>query len=375
MSDELDRRYLARTLELAANGFFTTDPNPRVGCVIVNDGIMVGEGWHERAGGPHAEVVALQQAGNKAQGATVYVSLEPCSHHGRTPPCADALISAKVSRVVVASMDPNPLVSGAGLEKLQSAGIEVRAGLLAEEAEQLNPGFNKRMRQQLPFVRCKIAMSLDGRTAMASGESQWITGVLARQDVHYYRARSSAILTGIGTVLADDPSLNVRLSEVSMPGLALFNDAHQPMRVIVDTQLRTPETAKMLSLPGQTLIYTLVTDLNRHVSLQQAGAEIIIAEAESESVSLTWVLRDLAKRGVNELMIEAGATINGALLAANLIDELVFYVAPTLLGDMAKGAFHLPGITNMAQKLPLKVRETRQIGVDWRIIAVPDYPQ
>jgi len=372
MSEDQDRRFMARAITLASNGMCTTDPNPRVGCVIVKNGVVVGEGWHERAGEPHAEMMALQNAGVQAQDANVYVTLEPCSHFGRTSPCADALIAAKVAKVVVASIDPNPMVAGQGLDKLKAAGIAVKQDVLQTEAEQLNPGFMKRMRHQLPYVRCKIAMTMDGRTALVSGESQWITGEQARSDVHYYRARSSAIFTGIGTVLADDPSLNVRMIDRSLPGMQLFTDADQPTRVVIDSQLRTPFNARMLSLSGKTIIYTLATDAGRRAELEKTGVEVCMAENQGKRVDLTWVLQDLAARGINELLVEAGARINGGLLSEGLIDELVFYIAPSILGDRSLGAFHLPAISTMADKVELQVRETRQIGVDWRIIAVPE---
>ncbi|WP_455375610.1 bifunctional diaminohydroxyphosphoribosylaminopyrimidine deaminase/5-amino-6-(5-phosphoribosylamino)uracil reductase RibD [Kaarinaea lacus] len=378
MNGEQDRRYLARAIALASNGLYTTDPNPRVGCVIVKDNAVIAEGWHERAGGPHAEIMALQNlaknAGQSAQGAEVFVSLEPCSHHGRTPPCAEALIEANVSRVVIAGLDPNPQVAGQGVEKLKQAGINVEHEIfpdLKAEAEQLNPGFIKRMRHQLPYVRTKIAASLDGRTAMASGESQWITGEEAREDVHRLRARSSVILTGIGTVLADDPSLNVRLSTHELQGKVEFTDDDQPARVILDSQLRMPISAKMLRLPGNTLIYTLSSDQAKIAALEKTGATVIRSENESGYVRLAFVLRDLAERGYNEVMVEAGANLNGALLEAGIIDELVLYQAPILMGDQAKPMFMLPGISQMAQKIELSIRDTRQIGVDWRIIAHP----
>ncbi|WP_455206523.1 bifunctional diaminohydroxyphosphoribosylaminopyrimidine deaminase/5-amino-6-(5-phosphoribosylamino)uracil reductase RibD [Kaarinaea lacus] len=373
MSDEQDRRFMARAIELASNGLYTTDPNPRVGCVIVKDGIVLGEGWHERAGGPHAEVVALQHAGVNAEGSTVYVTLEPCSHFGRTPPCADTLIGAKVAKVVVAGLDPNPLVSGKGLEKLVDAGVAVERDVLTAEAEALNPGFIKRMRQQLPYVRCKVAMSLDGRTAMASGESQWITGEAARQDVHQFRARSSAIVTGIGTVLADDPSLTVRLPAEHNSAMTHFTEADQPLRVVLDSQLQMPAHAKMLTLPGRTLVYTISHDQQRKAVLEQAGAEVVLLDSKGANPDLVLVLQDLAQRQVNEVMIEAGARLNGAFLARHLLDELIFYIAPSLMGDQAKGAFHLPELTRMAQKVALDVVETRQIGADWRIIAHLQY--
>ena len=374
MNDDQDRRHLAKAIALAGNGLYTTDPNPRVGCVIVKEGKVVGEGWHERAGGPHAEIMALDNAGQKAQGADVYVSLEPCSHHGKTPPCAEALIQAKVSRVVVAGLDPNPKVAGQGVEKLQQAGIQVehsRFDDLKEQAESLNPGFIKRMQHAIPYVRCKIAASLDGRTAMASGESKWITGELAREDVHLYRARSSAIVTGIGTVLADDPSLNVRLEHQCLATPVEFTDDDQPLRVVIDSQLRTPRHAKMLMLPGSTLIYTLSTDSEQITALTSVGVEVVTVDENAGRVSLEAVLRDLAERDINEVMVEAGARLNGALIEAGLVDELVLYQAPVLMGDQAKPLFYLPGVTEMSEKLELAIVDTRQIGVDWRIIAHP----
>lgn len=375
MNDEQDRRFLARAIELASNGLYTTDPNPRVGCVIVKNEQVIAEGWHERAGGPHAEIMALDKAGQQAKGADVYVSLEPCSHHGKTPPCADALVEAEVSRVVVAGLDPNPLVAGQGIEKLRQAGIAVESEPFADlkaHAEKFNLGFYKRMQYGLPYVRSKIAASLDGRTAMASGESQWITGEAAREDVHRLRARHSVILTGIGTVQADDPSLNVRLDTEQLGSAVEFTDADQPVRVILDSQLRMPVDAKMLTLSGKTLIYTLSADQAKISVLQRTGAEVIQTENEGGYVSLETVLRDLAARHYNEVMVEAGASLNGALLEAGLVDELILYQAPILMGDQAKPMFLLPGISRMSQKIELAVMDTRQIGADWRIIAHPN---
>lgn len=379
MNGEVDRRFLARAIELASNGLYTTDPNPRVGCVIVKDGKIISEGWHERAGGPHAEIMALQNATDSVQNADVYVSLEPCSHFGRTPPCADALVEAKVSNVVIAGLDPNPKVSGQGAEKLRQDGIEVVCEPyqdLKQQAEQVNPGFIKRMRYQLPYVRTKIAASLDGRTAMASGESKWITGEAAREDVQRLRARSSVILTGIGTVLADDPSLNVRLSAHDLGSTVEFTDADQPVRVILDSQLRIPAATKLLALPGSTLIYTLSTDREKIAALEKqevmSSTRIVQVPGAGGYLNLEAVLRDLAERQYNEVTVEAGARLNGALLKAGLLDELVIYQAPVLLGDNAKPMFMVDGITKMSHKIKLSIRDTRQIGVDWRIIAHPD---
>jgi diaminohydroxyphosphoribosylaminopyrimidine deaminase/5-amino-6-(5-phosphoribosylamino)uracil reductase len=361
MTAVTDHSCMARALQLAERGLYSTDPNPRVGCVLFRNGETVGEGWHVRAGEPHAEVHALAAAGAQARGATAYVTLEPCSHHGRTPPCADALIAAGVSRVVVAMTDPNPLVAGQGLQALRAAGIAVTEGVLTAQAERLNCGFVKRMRSGLPWVRVKLAMSLDGRTAMASGESRWITGTEARADVQRLRARSSAILSGIGTVLADDPSLNVRLDE----------STRQPLRVILDSQLRIPATARLLDLPGETLIMTGSADSARSAALQRGHVSVAVLPMQGGRLDLRAMLRNLAERGMNEVHVEAGATLNGALLAAGLVDELVIYLAPHLMGDAARGLFTLPGLERMEQRIELKITDIRAIGSDWRITAVP----
>jgi diaminohydroxyphosphoribosylaminopyrimidine deaminase/5-amino-6-(5-phosphoribosylamino)uracil reductase len=355
--------FMARAMQLAERGLFTTDPNPRVGCVIVKNGTIIGEGWHQRAGEPHAEVHALRAAGEHAKDADCYVTLEPCSHFGLTPPCADGLIKAQVKRVFVAMRDPNPLVAGNGIEKLRQAGIEVTVGLLAAEAEALNPGFCKRMRQARPYVRSKIAMSFDGRTSMASGESKWITAADARLDVQKLRARSSAILTGIGTVLTDDPSLNVRLTEDAdwyHPQQAI----RQPMRVIVDSRLQTPVNAKMFNMSGDIIIAT--ADAEK----AHPAAQTLVLNNDGV-VDLTALMNELAKRQVNEVMVEAGPRLNGALLQAGLIDELIIYMAPKLMGDQANGLFHLPFLQTMAQCIDLQISDIRPVGKDWRITAKP----
>jgi len=350
---------MAHVLQLAEKGLYTTDPNPRVGCVIVKDGKIIGEGWHERAGKAHAEVHALKAAGNQAQGATAYVSLEPCCHHGRTPPCSEALIKAKLARVVIAMQDPHTRVDGGGIAQLREAGIQVDTGLLQAQAMALNPGFIKRMQRGRPFVRCKLGMSLDGRTAMASGESKWITSAAAREDVQRLRARSSAIVTGVGTVLADDPSMTVRLDGLE----------RQPLRVVVDTNLSMPETAKMLSLPGRTLVMTCSDDDAARQRLQQAGAEVVVMPYCSNSVSIEAVLDSLAEMEINEVLLETGATLSGAMLQQGLIDELVIYMAPVLMGDSARGLFHLPGMESMADKIQLEFTDVRAVGKNWRITA------
>ena len=359
-----DRQYMAQALQLAALGLNSTDPNPRVGCVLVRDGHIVGEGWHEVAGGPHAEVVALRQAGEAARGATAYVSLEPCNHHGKTPPCSEALIAAGVARVVAAMDDPNPLVAGQGLERLRQAGIAVASGLLSDEAEALNPGFAQRMRIGKPLVRCKLAMSLDGRTAMASGESKWITGTAARADVHRLRARSSAIMSGIGTILADDPSLTVRLEDdVLAP--------RQPLRVILDPHLSTPADACFLSQPGRSLIVTACQEGGPRVLLERAGAEVVYLPGGPDAIDLHALMSMLAERQINEILLETGAILSGALLHAGIIDELVIYMAAKIMGDSAKGLFHTPGLDRLADAVPLQIDDIRAIGEDWRITARP----
>ncbi len=352
-----DYRYMARALTLAQHGLYSTDPNPRVGCVLVRDHQIIGEGWHERAGEAHAEIKALEAAGTRARGATAYVTLEPCCHHGRTPPCTDALLNAGITRMVAAMADPNPQVAGRGLAQLRAAGVDVDCGLLEPEARALNPGFIQRMTQGRPFVRIKLAMSLDGRTALASGESQWLTGEAARQDVQRLRARSSAILTGIGTVLADDPRLNVRLPEA----------ARQPLRAILDTELRTPPTAKILQRPGSALIFTAAADLTAQAPLQATGAEIAVIPRCDERLSLPEIMAELARRECNELHVECGPTLAGALLQAGLMDELVIYLAPLLLGDRARGLFQLPELLNMQERRELEILEMRAVGPDWRI--------
>lgn len=366
MSDTIfsaaDHIHMSRALRLAARGLFTTDPNPRVGCVLVREGEVVGEGWHQQAGGPHAEVVALRAAAERARGATAYVTLEPCCHHGRTPPCSDALIAAGVSRVVVAMSDPNPLVAGEGIAQLRAAGIETLEGLHRAQAQRLNPGFVQRMQQQRPYVRVKLAMSLDGRTAMASGESQWITSAAAREDVQRLRARSSAIATGIGTVLADDPSLTVRLPDTA------FN---MPLRVVLDPHLSMPANAKMLGLPGETLIATSVEQDAAWELLEQRGARVVQCSDGPDRIDLSALLRLLAELEVNELLLESGATLSGAMLAADLVDELWIYMAPKLMGDAARGLLRIPGLERMSDALELTFDDMRAVGRDWRIIARP----
>ncbi|HVS24275.1 MAG TPA: bifunctional diaminohydroxyphosphoribosylaminopyrimidine deaminase/5-amino-6-(5-phosphoribosylamino)uracil reductase RibD [Gammaproteobacteria bacterium] len=364
-SDARDREHMAEALELAANGLYDTKPNPAVGCVLVKGGRVIARGWTAPAGGPHAERVALAAAGAQARGATAYVTLEPCCHQGRTPPCTGALIEAQVARVVFAGHDPNPLVDGGGARELTAAGVEVEGGVLEREAEPLNRGFFARMRRGRPWVRLKIAASLDGRTALASGESQWITGPESRADVHRWRARSGAVLTGSGTVLRDDPSLDARHEEA---GIDATLGIKQPLRVILDSRLRTPPSAKTLSLPGEVLIFTTrVADEAQRV-LERAGARVERVGG-GEHCDLNEVLARLAALEVNDVWVEAGARIDGAFLQAGLIDELIVYMAPRLLGDGARGMFAVPALAALADAWRLTFEEVSTIGDDVRVVA------
>lgn len=349
---------MARALELAKKGLYTTKPNPRVGCVIVNNNEIIAEGWHERVGQGHAEVQALKQIEN-AQGATAYVTLEPCSHFGRTAPCANALINSGIARVVVAMQDPNPLVAGKGLALLAQAGVCVTIGLLEEQARALNKGFITRMVTGKPFVVSKLAMSIDGRTAMASGESKWITSVQARQDVQKLRAQCGAVLTGIDTVLADDPGLNVRLEGI---------DVEQPVRVILDSSLRIAVSAKIIALAGRIIILTCCTDELKIEALEQAGAEVYHLAADTKGrLDLREVLDFLAEQQINDVLVEAGSTLNGAMLEQGLVDECVIYMAPCILGASGRGLFTMPNVSLMADKKTMQLLDTRKVGVDLRL--------
>lgn len=373
MPKQTPEAWMARALELARRGLYTTDPNPRVGCVLVKNHRLVGEGWHVRAGEPHAEVHALRQAGDAARDATAYVTLEPCSHQGRTGPCAVALIEAGVSKVVVAMADPNPAVAGRGLAMLREAGIEVELGLLEAQARALNPGFVMRMDHGRPFVRLKMAMSLDGRTAMRSGESQWITGPQSRREVQRLRARSSAVLTGVESVIFDNSRLTVRPAQLELDDAEEIA-RRQPLRVVVDTRLRLPQAAACLREPGRTLVVTgLGHEAERRERLEAAGAEVVALPSGVDGrVDLHALLRHLAEvELVNEVLLETGATLAGAMLDAGLVDEMQLFVAPTLLGGEARPLFALPGLERMAQQRPLEILDIRAVGRDWRIIARP----
>lgn len=368
-----DSIYMAEALKLAAQGLYTTQPNPRVGCVIVKNNQIIGRGAHLKAGESHAEIYALRKAGAAAEGADVYVTLEPCSHFGRTPPCMNALIEAKVKRVFVAMQDPNPLVAGWGIQHLQAEKIEVFVGLMQKEAEALNVGFVKRMQLQMPYVRSKIAASLDGKTALSNGKSQWITSPSSRNDVQHWRAQSCAILTGIGTVLADDPSMTVRLESVQ----------RQPIRVIVDSQLQISPEARILQkkTENERVIIVYAEKSSQHdpkkAKLQAKGAELWclpLVSLEKPQVDLDALLKALARDGVNEVLVEAGQTLNGVLLAQGLVDELVLYYAPKLMGHDAQGMFAMPPLTEMTQAISLQLLDVRQVGTDIRLRAKPIIP-
>ncbi len=351
-----DHRYMARALQLAARGLYTTTPNPRVGCVIVKNNEIVGEGWHQRAGTAHAEIHALQMAGDAARDATVYITLEPCSHHGRTPPCVEALISAGVARVVAAMADPNPLVAGQGIQLLTQAGIQAETGLMEADARALNPGFISRMTRHRPWVRLKTASTLDGKTALANGQSQWITGEAARADVQKLRARACAILTGSGTLLIDNPQMTVRD----------FDIGRQPLRVIVDSKLRTPPSAAILPA----LIACATSQRDTRAALIEAGAEIIELPDPHGRVDLAALMRELARRGINEVHVEAGAALSGALLEAGLIDEWIAYIAPMALGHDARGVFKHPPLESLEHAARFSLQDVRQVGEDLRLTLV-----
>ena len=353
-----DHLFMTQALRLAEQGLYTSMPNPRVGCVIVHDGGVVGEGAHLKAGTPHAEIHALNQAGSKAKGATAYVTLEPCNHHGLTPPCTEALIQADVAKVVIAMQDPNPLVSGQGIAAIQAAGITVLTGLMQQQALALNAGFISRMANSRPFVRSKIAASLDGKTALNNGVSQWITGAAARSDVQHWRARSCAVMTGIGTVLKDDPSLTVRELDIG----------RQPISIVVDSHLRIPLDAKLLK--NELVLIAFSSDPeNKAEALVAKGISLLCIPNDEGKVCLESLLSHQASEQVNEVMVEGGDGLNGALMALKCIDELVIYYAPKLMGSDAKGMFALPALQTMQEAIALEVIEVRQFGQDIRVRA------
>jgi len=358
MISAADHECMARALRLAERGLYTTAPNPRVGCVIVRDGAVVGEGWHQRAGGPHAEIAALQAAGDAARGATLYATLEPCHHHGRTPPCDEAVVAAGVRRAVIAMRDPDARTAGAGIARLQQAGLEVETGVLENEARELNVGFVARLTHGRPWVRVKLAASLDGKTALADGTSRWITGQAARRDGHHWRARACAVLTGSGTVRADDPWLTVR--EVGT--------ARQPLRVMVDSALAVPPTARIFESGGVLVVHAGAARAKIE-PLRAKGIEVIALPDGRGRVDLPALLRELVRREVNELHVEAGATLSGALLQAGLADELLLYFAPCVLGAGARGMFELPLLSDLGARHNLRIRDMRMVGSDLRMLA------
>ncbi|MCW8928985.1 MAG: bifunctional diaminohydroxyphosphoribosylaminopyrimidine deaminase/5-amino-6-(5-phosphoribosylamino)uracil reductase RibD [Gammaproteobacteria bacterium] len=379
----LDEYYMAKAISLAKKGWYSTHPNPRVGCVLVRDDEIIAEGWHQYAGQGHAEVNALAVLAKKnihAKGATAYVTLEPCSHFGKTPPCSNALIEVGITRVVIAMVDPNPLVSGNGVQRLQESGVKVKTGVLEAEARTLNSGFIQRMESKRPRVRCKMAMSLDGRTAMANGESKWITSADAREDVQRLRAESSVILTGIGTIIADDPSMNVRSHKYTdVKDGVQERGMRQPDRFILDTQLRTPTQAKILSLPGKTVIATAkarqVLMQQKIQDLESKGANVLFLPIQkrpsTSSLSLQATMSLMAQQQYNDVLLEAGATLTGAMLQAGFVDELIIYMAPHLMGSEARGLFNLTGLESMKQRINLNIQDIRAVGEDFRITAKP----
>ncbi|WP_330960606.1 bifunctional diaminohydroxyphosphoribosylaminopyrimidine deaminase/5-amino-6-(5-phosphoribosylamino)uracil reductase RibD [Photobacterium sp. 53610] len=361
-----DHAMMRRAISLARRGRFTTAPNPNVGCVIVKDDTVIGEGFHYRAGEPHAEVFALRAAGENARGATAYVTLEPCSHYGRTPPCAEALIAAGVSRVICAMVDPNPQVAGRGVTMLRDAGIEVETGLLEADALALNPGFIKRMKTGLPYVQLKLAASLDGRTALANGDSQWITGPEARADVQRFRAQSGAILSTSATVLADDPSLNVRWQELGERTQSEYPqpELRQPVRVIIDSHNRLQSTQRLFSLPGKVLLARGQADT---LSWPENVSQLVVPVQENGQLDLTALMQALARQDINHLWVEAGAGLAGALVRAGLVDELILYQAPKLMGSDSRGLMDLHGLSAMSEVPSLVLKDVRMVGQDIRI--------
>ncbi|MDJ0655305.1 MAG: bifunctional diaminohydroxyphosphoribosylaminopyrimidine deaminase/5-amino-6-(5-phosphoribosylamino)uracil reductase RibD [Xanthomonadales bacterium] len=356
-----DLQYMQRALQLARKGLYTTHPNPRVGCVLVRGGEVVSEGWHERAGESHAEVMAVDRAGSGARGATAYVTLEPCAHHGRTPPCADALIGAGVSRVVAATEDPYPSVAGQGLARLRQKGIEVACGLLENQARVLNQGFFSRLQRGRPWLRVKLAASLDGATALESGDSKWITGEDARRDVQHWRGQASAIMTGVGTVLADDPRLSVRL-----PGVQRTNRC-----VVLDSRWRLPPRARLLSQVDEVFWVGMQSHPVPAWANDKADRRAVItplpAPAGAGGIDLHWLMAELARREINEIQVEAGETLAGHLLIQGLVDELLLYMAPLVLGASSRGLFGIPALESMDQRINLQWVEQRRVGSDLRL--------
>jgi len=381
MTINTDGAYMARALRLAELGRYTTMPNPRVGCVLVKDSHIIGEGWHKTAGDNHAEIMALAAAGDRAQGSTAYVTLEPCSHQGKTGPCSEALIAANIKRLVYAMEDPNPKVAGQGLARLRDAGVEVTGPLLEDSALALNPGFIQRMVKHIPYVRCKMAMSLDGRTAMTSGESKWVTSRRAREDVQRLRARSCAVISSVDTVLFDDASLTVRKEDLNLDILSSICTTavaeKQPLRVILDSSLRLSEYSKLIQIASPILLVhaqTVSASSDAHEYQDKkwpAHVELLSLPATDGKIDLRQLLLELGQRECNEVLLEAGPTLAGSFLRQGLLDEIIVYMAPKLLGSQAKPLFELP-LQSMAAQLPLSIVDIRAVGSDWRITAKPD---
>lgn len=360
-----DYHYMSHALKLAEKGLYSTDPNPRVGCVVVKEGMVVGQGWHVKAGLPHAEILALRDAGEAARGASVYVNLEPCCHQGRTPPCTGFLIDAGVKRVVAAMEDPNPQVAGGGVQNLRSVGIDVDVGVLRQAAEKLNRGFVQRIKKGRPWVTVKVAASMDGRTATSSGESKWISNEQSRKDVHHWRARSSVVLTGSGTVLADNPALTVRHIETE----------RQPLRVIVDSNFSTPPDAKVVSGPGRVLVATARADHVYPEDIDLERVEVVYVPNADNTVDLVALMDHLSQREINEVFVEAGPTLSSAMIRAGLVDEVLVYLAPSLLGSKGRGMFDLNGLDSLADRLQLDMIDIRQFGDNLRItLKPPEHP-
>ena len=350
-------KYMARALQLARKGIYSTHPNPAVGCLIVNDGKIVGKSWHEEAGQAHAEVIALKQADSSAKGATMYVTLEPCSHLGKTPPCVKSIIKSGISRVVIATEDPNPLVNRSGISELQRAGIDITLGVGQVQAKQINRGFLKRISTGIPWVTLKIASSLDGKTAMADGESQWITSEPARRDAHKFRAAASGILTGAGTVLRDNPNMNARLDGTD----------RQPLRIILDTNLSTPPDARILHAPGKVLIVTTIGEDGAIEGYQNDSVEIMQCPALGGRINLPELMLELGRREMNTILLEAGSRLSGSMIEQGLVDEIVVYMAPDLLGSDARGMFDIPGLDKIADKMKLVYKDVTMVGRDLRL--------
>ncbi|MDA1331348.1 MAG: bifunctional diaminohydroxyphosphoribosylaminopyrimidine deaminase/5-amino-6-(5-phosphoribosylamino)uracil reductase RibD [Proteobacteria bacterium] len=352
-----DEYFMAKALELATLGLYSTAPNPRVGCVIVKNGRIVGQGWHVASGEAHAEVLAMKQAAAETLGATLYVNLEPCAHQGQTPPCVDAIIKAGISRVILSSRDSNPLVNGKGIERLKANGITVLEGLLAQKSRELNIGFFRRMESGKPWVRVKVAAGLDGKTALENGKSQWITSELAREDVHRWRARSCAVLTGVGTVVEDDPRLTVRYIETS----------RQPVKVVVDSQLRSPLSARLFKMPGAT-IATAVTNKERLGPFIDKGVNVLVLPDSNGRVDLAALLIELANQHMNEVLVEAGINLHSAFLRRNLIDEMIIYYAPKFLGAQGRGMFFLNELEKMDEVAERDIIDIKKFGRDFRVM-------